>query len=145
MAIAEAAIKKTQTTPPAADKASQVVFRIEGLYGLASESLTMPLNRHESFETGNAVITLDPHADPSTNLGIIDYDGGTLRVRYGVQLVFPGLHDLVVEGGHDPSLLRPARAIATDECTLTEDFGGWQAYGCLELLPGSIWAGTKGT
>lgn len=105
----------------------------------------MPLNDHESFDTGQAVIMLDPHADPSTNLGLIDFDGGTLRVRYGVQLMFPGLHHLVVGGGHHPSLLRPPRAIATDECTLTEDRAGWQAYGCLELLPGSIWAGTKGT
>lgn len=58
--------------------------------------------------------------------------------------LFPGLYELIRRGGHDPSLLNPVRVTATDECRLEEDFSGWHALGCLEFLPGSIWAGASG-
>lgn len=124
--------------------ARQVAFRISALYGLSLESIPMPLNESESLESGQVCITLDPEADPASNIGVINYEEGKLKVRYGVQAVFPGLYELVTQGKYDPSLLNPVRAVATDECTLTEDLKGWRALGCLDFLPGSIWAGATG-
>lgn len=51
---------------------------------------------------------------------------------------------MLTSGGHDPSLLNPIRAVATDRCTLTPDLSGWRALGCLDFLPGSYWAGAEG-
>jgi len=124
--------------------ARRVVFRVTGLYGLSRQSMRMPLNRTEAIDSGQVCVTLDPDADLASNIGVIDYGEGTLTVRYGVQAVFPGLFQLIRAGNHDPSLLNPVRAIATDECTLTADLSGFRALGCLEFLPGSIWAGTDG-
>jgi len=69
---------------------------------------------------------------------------GKLTVRYGGQLVFPGLYELVMGGRFDPGLLHPVRGVATDDCTLTPDLTGWRADGRLQFLPGSIWAGAHG-
>lgn len=124
--------------------AQRVMFAVKGLYGLSPHSIRLPLNETEYIESGQICATADPDADPSCNVGVIDYDAGRLTVRYGAQAVFPGLFDLVVSGRHDPSLLHPVRAVATDECAVTDDFTGWRALGCLEFLPGSIWAGADG-
>ncbi|HYS34130.1 MAG TPA: hypothetical protein VEO01_00640 [Pseudonocardiaceae bacterium] len=121
----------------------RVIFKIDELYGIAP-STSFPLNETESVETGQIVMMIDPRTDPTTNLGIVDFTSMSLRVRYGIQAVFPGLHEMVMSGKHDLSLLGPVRAIATDECKLTEDLTGWRAFGCLELLPGSLWSGAKG-
>lgn len=123
---------------------SQVVFSVRALYGLSRASVPFPLNETESIESGQICVSIDPDADPSGNAGIIDYDTGKLTVRYGVQAIFPGLFQLVTEGKFDPGLLNPVRAVATDECSLTEDLSGWRALGCLDFLPGSIWAGAQG-
>jgi hypothetical protein len=104
----------------------------------------MPLSPREAFDSGQVCVTLDPEAPPTSNVGMIDFEQRTLRVRYGVQCVFPGLHEVVKSGRHDPGLLAPVRAIATDECTVTPDLTGWRALGCLEFLPGSLWAGAGG-
>ncbi len=124
--------------------AQQVMFRVRALYGLSRQSIRMPLNRTEAIESGQVCVTIDPDADPSSNIGIIDYDQGKLTVRYGVHVVFPGLYQLITQRKYDPSLLNPVRVAATDECTLTPDLSGWRALGCLEFLPGSIWAGAGG-
>jgi|SRR5579864_5599212 len=124
--------------------AEQVAFRIQGLYGLSMQGMRMPLNKTEEIESGQVCVTIDPDADSSSNLGIVDFERGRLRVKYGAQMVFPGLYELVTTGRFDPSLLHPVRAVATDECTLTEDRSGWHALGCLDFLPGSIWAGATG-
>jgi hypothetical protein len=58
--------------------------------------------------------------------------------------VFPGLVELIARKQFEPSLLNPVRAIATDEFTMTDDQTGFRAMGCLEILPGSVWAGTEG-
>ena len=125
------------------EPAERVIFKIDELYGL-SAGTKFPLNKTESIDTGPMSLTMDPKADPASNVGIVDFASASMRVRYGVQVVFPGLHDLVMSGNHDLDLLGPVRAIATDECTLTPDFSGWRALGCLELLPGSMWSGAKG-
>jgi hypothetical protein len=122
----------------------RVMFTVKALYGLSSASVSMPLNRSEAIDSGQVCITIDPEADAGGNIGMIDYSQGTLKVRYAVQAVFPGLHSLVTSGRHDPSLLFPVRVVATDDCTLTEDMTGWHALGCLDFLPGSVWAGATG-
>jgi hypothetical protein len=124
--------------------AEQVMFAVKALYGLSEHSVRLPLNATESIDSGQICATIDPDADPSCNLGIIDYAHGKLVVRYGVHAVFPGLNRLIIEGRHDPSLLHPVRAVATDDCTLTPDSSGWRALGCIDFLPGSIWSGAHG-
>src|SRR6266545_3441641 len=120
---------------------NQVVFGLKGMYGLSQRSISMPLNERESVESGQIAVSMDLDADPSFNIGVIDYERMKLKVRYGVQMVFPGLWKLVTEGKHDSGLLNPVRAMATDTCTVTEDMRGWHALGTLQFLPGSIWAG----
>lgn len=126
------------------NRAQLVTFSVKALYGLSRHSIQMPLNETEHIESGQICLTIDPDADASCNSGIVNYDEGKLTVRYGVQAVFPGLFQLITQGKYDRSLLNPVRATATDECTLTPDYSGWRALGCLEFLPGSIWAGAAG-
>ena len=123
---------------------ARVIFRVAGLYGISPEGMKMPLNSEESVDSGQVVLMLDPESPPATNIGIADFDQLAMRVRYGVQGVFPGLHKLVLSGRHSPSLLAPVRAIATDDCTMESDLSGCHARGCLEFLPGSMWSGAKG-
>jgi hypothetical protein len=125
-------------------RASRVVFGVEALYGLSTQSVELPLGPGESIESGQVCLTLDAEAAAGQNVGVIDFDQLTLRVRYGVQAVFPGLHHLVMSRRHDLSLLRPVRVTATDDCSVMPDLGGWQAFGCLDFLPGSLWSGAKG-
>jgi hypothetical protein len=75
---------------------------------------------------------------------MVDFERRRLRVRYSVQLVFPGLYDLVTSGEHDTALLNPVRAVATDECEVAEDYSGWRALGRMDFLPGSMWSGAGG-
>lgn len=121
----------------------RIIFSVQDLYGVA-ESKKFPLNASESFDTGPLAMAQDPEMPATTNIGIVDFDALSMRVRYGVQVVFPGLQELVVSGQHDLSLLHPVRAIATDECKVTGDLSGWRALGCLEILQGSMWSGAKG-
>lgn len=121
----------------------QVIFQVEDLYGV-SDGARFPLNRTDSFDTGPMGMSIDSRTPASTNLGIVDFERRKMRVRYGVEVVFPGLHDLVTSGRYDLELLGPLRATATDECTLTDQLDGWRALGCLEMLPGSMWSGAKG-
>lgn len=134
-------ISARQTAP---DVVERVLFKVTGLYGLCRAGARLPLNREESIDSGPICVTIDPDGDASGNIGIIDFARRTLRVRYAVQLVFPGLHDLVLSGKHDLSLLNPPRAVATDDCTVTGDYRGWHAKGCVDFLPGSLWAGAGG-
>jgi hypothetical protein len=136
---AEIAERRGHTEP-----AQRIVFRVAGLYGFCRDSVKFPVSRTESIDSGPVSLTLDPEPDPTTNLGVIDYDNRYLRVRYGVHGVFPGIHELVMGGKHDLSLLGPVRAVATDECTLSDEMSGWRALGCLDFLPGSLWAGASG-
>lgn len=141
----------TQLTPEAVEarranrvEPEQVVFRVSGLYGLCPESVAIPIGGGRSIDSGPIALTSDPDADASCNIGVIDFPGNKLKVRYGAQAVFPGLYHLVTSGDHDPSLLNPVRMIATDDCTLTPNLMGWRALGCLDFLPGSIWSGASG-
>jgi hypothetical protein len=124
--------------------ANRVVFSVKALHGLSPRSIRMPLNEYESIESGQISVSLDPDADPSLNIGIVDFDRLKLRVRYGAQLIFPGLIKLITEGRHDPGLLHPVRGFAQDDCTVTPDLQGWHALGTMEFLPGSLWAGASG-
>jgi hypothetical protein len=121
----------------------RVIFRVAGLYGLSTESVPFPISQTESIESGPVSVTIDPE-NLSSNIGVIDYDRCYLRIRYGIHAVFPGMHKLVMSGNHDLSLLGPVRAVATDECRVTPDLTGWRALGCLDFLPGSLWAGASG-
>lgn len=134
-------IEQRRSHPEPTEK---VLFRVAGLYGYTDKSAAMPVSRTEAIESGPVTITLDPVADPLHNMGMIDFERRYLRVRYGIHAVFPGIHELVMSGKHDLSLLGPVRAIATDECKVTEDLQGWQALGCLDFLPGSIWSAAGG-
>lgn len=122
----------------------RVIFRVAGLYGVSTESVPFPVSATESIDSGMVSITLDPETSASGNVGIIDFDRRYLRVKYNVHAVFPGLHELVMSGKHDLNLLGPVRATATDECAVTEDMTGWRALGCMDFLPGSLWAGASG-
>jgi hypothetical protein len=122
----------------------RVLFRITALYGICRAGLTLPIGRAGSIHSGPVALTGDPEADPSCNLGVIDFAANKLKIRYGAQAVFPALYDLVASGNHDPSLLNPPRLTATDDCTITPDLTGWRALGCLDFLPGSIWSGATG-
>jgi hypothetical protein len=124
-------IEAVQQRAAKPEPTQRVIFRVEELYGI-SEGTRFPLNETDSIDTGQICLTMDPKADLSANIGSVDFDNCTMRVRYGVQ------------GEHDLSLLGPIRAVATDECTLTPQLTGWRALGCLEMLPGSLWSGAKG-
>jgi len=122
----------------------RVVSGVSGLYGLSRESVKMPLNATETFDSGQVCIQGDAEASPLRSIGLVEFSKLRLKVRYAVTVVFPGLYSLVTSGRFDPSLLNPIRAEATDECTVSSDFRGWRALGCLEFLPGSLWAGAHG-
>ena len=122
----------------------RVVFRVAGLYGVSDHSVPFPVSKTEAIDSGMVSITLDPESGASGNVGIMDFEQRYLRVRYNIHAVFPALHELVMSGKHDLSLLGPVRATATDECAVTEDFSGWRALGCMDFLPGSLWAGASG-
>lgn len=121
----------------------KVVFRVAGLYGISRGSMRLPLGGGHFVDSGQISITLDPES-VGNNVGQLDYDKLALTVRYDAQLVFPGLYELIRSGRHDASLLNPVRVTATDQCKVEEDLSGWRALGCLEFLPGSIWAGAAG-
>jgi len=121
-----------------------VVFRVASLYGLSATSIRMPLNETDGIESGQVCLTIDPESDPMGNIGAVDFAQGKLKVRYAAQMVFPGLFELISSRKYAPDLLRPVRAVATDDCTLAPGAGGWHALGCLDFLPGSLWAGASG-
>jgi len=139
LTVEEVAARRHEPEP-----VDRVIFQVEDLYGISPSGGRLPLNETDSIDTGQMVLMNDPKSPAMTNMGVVDFDSQTMRVRYGAQCVFPGLHELVMSGKYDLSLLGPVRAVATDECTLTDQLDGWRALGCLELLPGSLWAGAKG-
>jgi len=122
----------------------RVVFRVSGLYGVCPEGAKVPLGPTGSVDSGSVVLTIDPDADPSCNIGVIEFNENKLTVRYGVLAVFPALYQLATSGEHDPGLFGPVRVVATDDCTLTPNLMGWRALGCLDFLPGSLWSGASG-
>jgi hypothetical protein len=126
-----------------AQPSDRVVFRVSGLYGVSADSVPFPVSETDAVDSGIVSITQDPQST-SGNVGIIDFERRYLRVTYNVHAVFPGLHRLVMSGKHDLSLLGPVRATATDECAVTEEMTGWRALGCMDFLPGSLWAGASG-
>jgi hypothetical protein len=123
---------------------TRVVFRVSALYGLCDLGIEVPVDDERSLATGPIALTMDPDADATANLGVIDFNSCALTVRYGVQAVFPALYDLASRGEHDPGLLNPVRMVATDECTVTPNLMGWRALGCLDFLRGSVWSGATG-
>jgi hypothetical protein len=133
-------IDERRKTP---EPTQRVIFRVAGLYGLSKESVPFPVSKTESVDSGPVSVTIDPE-NLNSNVGLIDYDRCYLRIRYGIHAVFPGMHQLVMSGKHDLSLLGPVRAVATDECQVTPEMTGWRALGCLDFLPGSLWAGASG-
>src|SRR5437868_4242014 len=60
----------------AAQAAGRVLFAVKGIYGLSKHSIRLPLNETEWIESGQICATADPDADPSCNLGVIDYERG---------------------------------------------------------------------
>jgi hypothetical protein len=127
-----------------AQPVERVTFGVKSFYGLSRQSVPLPISDTQTIESGQVCVMIDPDADQGGNIGTIDYAGGKLKVRYAVQAVFPGLYELLRAGDHDPRLLAPVRMIATDDCILTGDLRGWHAFGCLDFLPGSVWAGASG-
>ena len=123
---------------------NQVTFQVDALYGVSRQNVQLPISEERTIDSGPVSISLDPHAHRSSNIGLVDFPKQSLVVRYGIQVVFPGLWSLRSEGEIDPVLLNPIRATAIDQCVLLEGGRGWRADGCLEFLPGSFWAGTEG-
>jgi hypothetical protein len=124
--------------------ASRVMFRISGLYGLIRETVSVPISPTESVDSGPTLMTLDPEADASANVGVADFEKNTLRMRNGVQLVFGGLHALVTSGAYDRALLNPPRGVSITDAKINPDYSGWEAQSCLDFLPGSMWSGAGG-
>jgi hypothetical protein len=121
---------------PKAQEGNQVLFRVTSLYGISNSGMKLPINRSESIETGPVTITLDPDSEKSCNLGIMNLESGRMNVRYGIQVVFPALHQLLAQETEENALLNPPRAV--------DDGKGFLAQGAVEFLPGSLWSGTKG-
>jgi hypothetical protein len=143
--VIELTLEEVAARRAKAEPAQRVMFQVGGLYGFSPPAgIDMPLSETESINSGPVTITLDPESEPAENIGMIDYEQKTLRVRYAVQAVFPALHELVTSGDHDAALLAPVRAVATDDCQVAEDLSGWRALGVLEFRPGSLWAGAGG-
>jgi len=128
----------------APEPTTKVAFQLKALYGFSNNSVKVPLGSDRFVDSGTVALTLDPEAAPDGNFGVIDFDRTKLRVRYSVQLMFPGLYDLVKSKEYDSSLLNPARAIATDDCEVSKDYSGWRALGRMDFLPGSLWSGAGG-
>lgn len=122
----------------------RVMVRIGGLYGLVREQVQVPVSPSKSVDSGPILITLDPEADASANVGVADFEKGTMRMRYGVQLVFGGLHSLVASGDYDRALLNPPRGVSITDAKINPDYSGWEAQSCLDFLPGSMWSGAGG-
>ncbi len=129
---------------PRTQEGNQVLFRVTSLYGISKTGMKLPINRSESIETGPITITLDPDSEKSCNLGIMNLESGRMKVRYGIQVVFPALHQLLVQETEENALLNPPRAVSNNSCTLFDDGKGFLAQGAVEFLPGSLWSGTKG-
>ena len=129
---------------PRTQEGNQVLFRVTSLYGISKTGMKLPVNRSESIETGPITITLDPDSEKSCNLGIMNLDSGRMKVRYGIQTVFPALHQLLSQETEENALLNPPRAVSNNTCTLFDDGKGFLAQGVVEFLPGSLWSGTKG-
>lgn len=121
-----------------------VTFSVSHLYGLSRSSVRLPINEQSSIESGQICMMMDPQADATCNLGHADFSKNMIRVKYGVQAVFPGLFKMVMEKRYDPGLLNPIQATATDDCPMNADLTGFTAEGCLEFLPGSYWSGAHG-
>jgi hypothetical protein len=128
----------------ASEPTTKVAFQVKSLYGFSDHSVKVPLGRDRFVDSGKVALTLDPEAAADGNFGVIDFDRTKLRVRYSIQLMFPGLVDLVKSKEYDSSLLNPARAVATDDCEISEDYSGWRALGRMDFLPGSLWSGATG-
>jgi hypothetical protein len=140
-AISPEAVATRRMAP---EPTERVAFQVRSLYGFSDKSVKVPLGRDSSIDSGTVALTLDPEASADSNFGIIDFERMKLRVRYCVQLMFPGLYDLVQRKEYDSSLLNPARAVATDDCELADDYSGWRALGRMDFLPGSLWSGAGG-
>ncbi len=129
---------------PKTQEGNQVLFRVTSLYGISQYGMGLPVNGSESIETGPITITLDPDGEKSCNLGIMNLESGRMKVRYGIQAVFPALHQLLAQETEENALLNPPRAVSNNTCTLFDDGKGFLAQGLVEFLPGSLWSGTKG-
>jgi hypothetical protein len=122
----------------------RVMVRIAGLYGLVRDEVQVPVSASESIDSGPVLLTLDPEADASANVGVADFGKNTMRLRYGVQIAFGGLHELVKGGDYDRSLLNPPRGVSVTDAKINPDYSGWEAQSCLDFLPGSMWSGAGG-
>jgi len=133
-----------ETEQPKIHEGNQVLFRVTSLYGISKSGMELPINKSETIETGPLTITLDPDSETSCNLGIMNLESGRMKVRYGIQVVFPALHQLLSQETEENALLNPPRAVSNNTCTLFDDGKGFLAQGAVEFLPGSLWSGTKG-
>ena len=133
-----------ETEQPKIHEGNQVLFRVTSLYGISKSGMELPINKSETIETGPLTITLDPDSETSCNLGIMNLESGRMKVRYGIQIVFPALHQLLAQETEENALLNPPRAVSNNTCTLFDDGKGFMAQGAVEFLPGSLWSGTKG-
>ena len=141
LSISPQEIAERRRRPEPTDR---LIFRVGGLYGTSKHSAPFPISATESIDSGLVSLSIDPEAAASGNIGLIDYESCYLRVRYNVSGVFPAIHQLVMGGKHDLSLLGPVRATATDSCEVEPDMSGWRALGYMDFLPGSLWAGASG-
>ncbi len=137
-------VDSVETEQPKIHEGNQVLFRVTSLYGISKSGMELPINKSETIETGPLTITLDPDSETSCNLGIMNLESGRMKVRYGIQVVFPALHQLLSQETEENALLNPPRAVSNNTCTLFDDGKGFLAQGAVEFLPGSLWSGTKG-
>jgi hypothetical protein len=122
----------------------RVMFRIAGLSGLVREQQQVPVSPTETIDSGPVLMTLDPEADASANVGVADFGASRIRMRNSLQFVFGGLYAAAKSGDYDRALLNPPRGVSTSDAKINPNYSGWEAQTCLDFLPGSMWSGAGG-
>ena len=122
----------------------RTMFRVTGMWGFSRKGIEIPVNATDRIDSGVVFGSLDPLADPTSNVGMVDFDRGGLKVRYGIQIVAPRIYDLVEAGDLEPFMLTPMRVVNIEDCVLDSDLRGWRAQGRTETLAGSPRLGIGG-
>lgn len=126
------------------EPAYRMIFQVTKMYGISTDGMRMPLNEKEFIDSGQISASLDSEAPPTSNIGLIDFERRKLRVRYAMEVTFPGLYDLLASEKHDRDLLNPARAVIVDTYEFEPEQDRWHVSAKLNFLPGSPWAGAGG-
>src|SRR5947209_676765 len=99
---------------------TQISLKPHTLLGTSEESLTLPLPDGSSVEVGPVTATLD-HMGSERDGGHADLTTGEFNATFTVQVVAPGLYDLVAKNRLDPTAVGPVRVLLTWEGRYTPE------------------------